>query len=309
MSLNIYMDVDGTLINSNEGVDPRAKDVLEQIRRKLNVDHPDSGMFLWSGAGADYARSKAKDHGLTAYFDGFAGKPDIIIDDNPPSTFPRKAILWQGDNQWQNLTKSVFTTFSPSPELLNLVGDIVQNVQNTDLLYQGLYGINPLRYPIPFFGDLENAEVLTLAVNPSSTEFHEERGWGQGMDAAKISFRLVNYYRLWNPPPHKWFTERETTLRRNGCSYNFNAAHIDLSPRATLSMRTFSSSPGQFINMIKRDANEWLLEILRLAKNAKEIWFYGKIVAQGDWPRIEVFIQESLPEVWQEMQRFKHMKI
>ncbi|HTA95376.1 MAG TPA: hypothetical protein VK769_04560 [Verrucomicrobiae bacterium] len=92
MSQNIFIDVDGTLLNSNEGVDPRAQEILRQIRLKLNAEHPDSGLYLWSGAGGDYARSKAEEHGLAGFFSGFAGKPDVIIDDNPSKMICEDAI-------------------------------------------------------------------------------------------------------------------------------------------------------------------------------------------------------------------------
>jgi hypothetical protein len=32
-------------------------------------------------------------------------------------------------------------------------------------------------YPIPFFGDIRRAEVLTLALNPANTEFTKKRYW------------------------------------------------------------------------------------------------------------------------------------
>ncbi len=301
MSQNIFIDVDGTLLNSNEGVDPRAQEILRQIRLKLNAEHPDSNLYLWSGAGGDYARSKAEEHGLAGFFSGFAGKPDVIIDDNPSSVFPRRTILWNGDSQWPSLMTSIFTEFSPSPELIALVSEINAAVRDTDEKFSDLYdGKFPNKNPIPFFGDLENAKILTLAVNPSATEFHEDRCWESEMDATKLSFRLVNYFRSWNPPPHGWFTSLETKLRLNGCSYFFNSAHIDLSPRATKGMADFKKSPTKFRELMKEDANRWLLQILNLAKKAKEVRFCYTMIPgnQGRWPLLGSFIRDELPEVW-----------
>jgi hypothetical protein len=309
MSQNIFIDVDGTLLNCNEGVDPRAADILRQIRRKIDTEYPDSGLYLWSGAGADHARSKAVEHGIAGYFTGFAGKPDVIIDDEPSGVFPKKTIIWRGDDQWQNLMPALFTGFSPSSELTSLVSEIIESVKKTDSLYQELYGYNAVNYPIPFFGDLENAKILTLAVNPSATEFHEDRDWKREMNAAQISQRLTTYFRRWNPPAHAWFTPLETNLRRGGHSYLFDTAHIDLSPRATRGMSEFKNNPGQFLNMVQRDAQVWLPKILRLAKNAKEVRFYFKIVAQGEWPWLDDYIRENLNDVWQELQPFTRLRI
>jgi hypothetical protein len=311
MSLNIFIDVDGTLLNNNEGVDPSAEEILRQIRRMLDAEYPDSGLYLWSGAGGDYARSKAEEHGLAGFFSGFAGKPDVIIDDNPSSVFPRRAIVWKDHSQWQNLLPSLFTQLSPSRELAELVGQIIANVQITDDQYQALYRPGLLRYPLPFFGDLENAELITIGVNPSSTEFEAVRGWNQNMTSAQIAFRLVNYFRLWNPPPHAWFTSLETKLRLNGYSYYFNAAHLDLSPRATRAMRTFIGNPETFLNMVSRDADEWLPLVLRLARNkkAKAVCFHNGIVSSGGWQQLDNYIHANLSQVWEELLRFEHLNI
>jgi hypothetical protein len=129
MSLNIYMDVDGTLLNSNEGVDPRAAETLRQIVLKLRGDFPDSDLYLWSGAGGAYAQEKAKEHKLDGLFKAFLGKPDVIIDDKPSSVFPRRAIVWKGDVQWQKIIPTIFTEFSPSTQLIELVAEIQESVR------------------------------------------------------------------------------------------------------------------------------------------------------------------------------------
>jgi hypothetical protein len=311
MSQNIFIDVDGTLLNSNEGVDPRAPEILRQIRLKLNAEYPDSGLYLWSGAGGDYARSKAEEHGLAGFFSGFAGKPDVIIDDNPSSVFPKKTIAWSSDSQWQNLMPTVFPEFSPSPKLIELLREVKATVQKTNADFSNLYRTNFPTYPIPFFGNLEMAEVLTISVNPSSEEFCADRNWQQDLNEAKISHRLVNYFRLWNPPPHGWFTPLETRLRLQRCSYWFNTAHIDLSPRATLSMQTFKNNPATFHKMICEDAIRFLPKILKFAKNVKEVrfpkgWRYG-IIPNGNkaWPDLKVYVEKELPEVWLCLQEYQ----
>jgi hypothetical protein len=321
MSLNIYMDVDGTLLNSNEGVDPRAKEILRQIRRKLDLEHPDSGLYLWSGAGGDYARSKAEEHGLAGFFSGFAGKPDVIIDDNPFSVSPRKTVLWHGDYQWQSLISSMFTKFSPSDELIALMDEIIKTTvkEDADKKFSEMYDEefpNVKINPIPFFGDLENAEILTLAVNPSPTEFDADRCWKPKMEAGELSFRLVNYFRLRTPPFHVWFTPLETILRNDDCSYLSNAAHIDLSPRATRVMSKFRCNPERFLEMVDDDASKWLPKLLDLAKNKKKIRIRGKIVSRSnnypdwdEWPWLDDYIKEKLPAIWALIEQYDSDRI
>jgi hypothetical protein len=322
MSMNIFIDVDGTLINSNEGVDPRAEETLRQIRRKLDAEYPDSGLYLWSGAGGDYARSKAQEHGLAGYFSGFVGKPDVIIDDNPFSVSPRKVILWHGDYQWQNLISSMFTQFSPSDDLIELAGKIIKTTDQEDVdkkiseLYDEEFP-NIKINPIPFFGDLENAEILTLGVNPSPTEFDENRCWRPKMEAKELSFRLVNYFRLKNPPYHGWFAPLETILRNDNCSYLSNSAHIDLSPRATRKMGEFHGNSTKFLDMVNDDANKWLSQLFQLAKMKKRFRICGKIVSRSnsgsrewcEWPWLDDYIKDNLPKIWALIKEYDYDRI
>jgi hypothetical protein len=68
-------------------------------------------------------------------------------------------------------------------------------------------------HPIPFFGNLESAEVLTIGVNPSSTEFEPWRDWPeQRMTSEDLSNRLLDYFRRPHPKPHPWFADIEEAL-------------------------------------------------------------------------------------------------
>ncbi len=306
MSLNIFIDVDGTLLNSKEQIDPRAKEILRQTVLKLSAEYPDSGLYLWSGAGGAYARKAAEDCGVVSFFSGFAGKPDVIVDDNPSSVFPRRAILWRGDGQWGTFQKNLFVEHSPSSRLKQTTADILKWVKQTDGRFASLYRQNHPVIPIPFFGEIETAEIATVAVNPSSKEFDGERGWGFQMTHEKLAVRLVNYFRQWNPPPHAWFTRLETKLRLEGHSYHFNTAHIDLSPRATRSMRSFKLQPGKFLNMVNADARKWFLVLLRLAKRLRVIRFdEAGIISAAGKNSLAQHIQQALPEIWSEIEARK----
>jgi len=318
MSLNIYMDVDDALLNSNEGVDLRADETLRQIVLKLRGDYPDSDLYLWSGAGGAYAKEMADKHGLAGLFKAFLGKPDVVIDDKPSSVFPRRAVVWKGDVLWQKIIPTISTEFSPSTKLIEWVAEIQESVRISDNECPDLYptdnqGNQFLRHPVPFSGDLENAEVLTLGVNPSAGEFVDRfsngRDWSDEMSAAQLSLRLVNYFRHWNPPPHAWFTSLKTILRRNHCSYLFNTAHIDFSPRATRGMKEFSDEPEHFLDMVNRDALEWLPKILSSAKKLKKIRIRWKIVPHGYWPYLANYVRNNLPAIWSLIEQYDPERI
>jgi hypothetical protein len=90
-------------------------------------------------------------------------------------------------------------------------------------------------HPIPFFGPLEMVRILTIGLNPSSTEFKHWRCWPDELSAERLTERLWNYFRLKHPcpRPHPWFAELSEGLNYVNCSYESNAAHIDISSWAT----------------------------------------------------------------------------
>jgi hypothetical protein len=311
MSLNIFIDVDGTLLNSNEGVDPRAQEILRQIRLKMNAEYPDSGLYLWSGAGGDYARSKAEEHGLAGFFSGFAGKPDVIIDDNPSSVFQRRTIMWRDDSQWQNLKSSIFAEFSPTPKLIEHINRTIEIVGENDNEFKAanFYVENQLRSPIPFFGDLAKASYLTVSVNPSSQEFRPSRGWTEPdvTNTTRLAFRLVNYFRNPKVAPHPWFGEFEEALRVGGHSFLTDTAHVDLSPRPTRWMTGFDDG-GQnaelFIQMLNNDLRIFA-ESIKHCEELKEIWFVGVLITETTGQRMAVgdFARKYLPqEFWRQIE-------
>jgi hypothetical protein len=311
MSLNIFIDVDGTLLNTNEGIDPRAQEILRQIRRRMDAEYPDSGLYLWSGAGGDYARSKAEEHGLAGFFSGFAGKPDVIVDDNPSSVSPRRTIMWRDDSQWQNLKSSVFAEFSPTEKMKEHINKTIEKIGENDgeLEAANFYVKDQLRCPIPFFGDLAKASCLTVSVNPSSQEFRPSRGWSEFdvTNTPKLALRLVNYFRNPKVAPHPWFGEFEEALRVGGHSFQTDTAHIDLSPRATRRMTGFDDG-GQnanlFIQMLKNDLRIFA-ESIKLCEGLEEIWFVGVVITEEKGVRMSVgdFARQYLPEgFWQQIQ-------
>ena len=74
---NVFVDVDLTRIDANGRMLAGAAEALTKLKDK------GCHLFLWSTNGADYARKVASLYHLTEMFEGFAAKPDIIIDDMP----------------------------------------------------------------------------------------------------------------------------------------------------------------------------------------------------------------------------------
>jgi hypothetical protein len=125
--------------------------------------------------------------------------------------------------------------------------------------------------PVPFFGPIERAKVITFGLNPSTGEFTKQRRWSEVTDAA-LADELVNYWTNPRRTRHEWFQPWETVLSELGVSYTSDAAHIDLSPRATNCRK--GELKALFVKMLKTDASIWI-EALRSAPKCKLILAAG----------------------------------
>ncbi len=98
---NVFVDVDLTLVDAQGRLFDGARDALLRLR--------DSGchLFLWSSVGGDYARKVAALHGLADVFEGYASKPDIIIDDMPSTAQAPFAYSVQEETSWQCLAERI----------------------------------------------------------------------------------------------------------------------------------------------------------------------------------------------------------
>jgi hypothetical protein len=158
--------------------------------------------------------------------------------------------------------------------------------------YSALMPAQPCR-PVPFFGPLERAEVITLGLNPSTGEFVRKRNWSRVSDE-ELPDELVNYF---GPDErrarHPWFEPWETVLSDLGMSYRLNAAHIDLTPRAT-NCRKGELKP-LFIRMLQTDAPIWV-EALRCASKCKLVLAAGSATNDPRRGWINQFISKMLSE-------------
>lgn len=132
---------------------------------------------------------------------------------------------------------------------------ISEELAATDEMFEVNYPEGLRTWPIPFFGDFRNAEVLTVGVNPSAGEFEPGR-WDGIRDWSAAEQRLNNYFEN-EVIRHDWFETWELALKEIRVSYqggapNRLAAHVDLSPRATRSMAAVPDK-ARFLQMVESD--------------------------------------------------------
>jgi len=98
---NIFMDVDLTLVDANKNLLAGAAEALTKLK--------DQGchLFLWSTNGVDYAQKVARLHGLSGLFEGFAAKPDIIIDDMPGTVLNPFVFDVNAEASWPSLADKI----------------------------------------------------------------------------------------------------------------------------------------------------------------------------------------------------------
>jgi hypothetical protein len=130
-------------------------------------------------------------------------------------------------------------------------------------------------YPMPFFGDIRRAEVLTVALNPAHTEF-DERQWPSNetptaLSSFTLTSRLLHYFDLPEPEPHPFFKQFSQLLQLINCSYARNASHVDLSSLPTFMPTEMAVSQRPiFVETVQAHVTR-LNETLRLATNKKLI--------------------------------------
>jgi hypothetical protein len=152
----------------------------------------------------------------------------------------------------------------PSQRLVSFVGEYQKRGPEIFKEHTELFAKDIPLHPIPFFGPLETARILTVALNPANTEFSEWRWWPSQMPAKRLAGRLFNYFKLPFPPPHPWFGKLQEAMSIIHCSYQWNAAHIDISGWATEGLRGKSSQwKSDYQNLLKDDA-QFLSELVRI---------------------------------------------
>ena len=179
--------------------------------------------------------------------------------------------------------------------LVERIHAVTEDIRRTDGTYEPNFKPGLTTFPIPFFGNIFTAKDLTIGVIPSSDEF-VGRNWAAFVDADALTHRLLHYFE--SPPgPHPWFSRWSEALALLGIDYSRGeAAHLDLSPRATLSM---SSVPDMnlFLGMISHDLR-WFFDflgectqgrLLMAAGTVTERWYLNQFLAlHGPQHRLEI---------------------
>jgi phosphoglycolate phosphatase-like HAD superfamily hydrolase len=98
---NIFIDVDLTLVDANGNLLEGAREGLSAL--KAAGCH----LFLWSTGGTDYCRKVAERHRLADLFEGFAAKPDIVVDDMPSTCVPPFVYNVQQEASWPTLARRI----------------------------------------------------------------------------------------------------------------------------------------------------------------------------------------------------------
>jgi hypothetical protein len=267
MPLNISIDVDGTLIEASGLPSPHVREDLLKLKAKGHR------LQLWSTGGADYAKKMAVKHGLDDIFESYATKPDIAIDDIPETARPVATI--KTDNKFllhraikvmeSDVEGFVESALCPSTSLKRLVAEMQKGANAAKARLGGLLIPRVPFHPIPFFGNIESAKVITIGLNPAITEFSKCREWGLSLNEEDLTVRLVNYFRLGSiqyPPPHGWFNEIAEFLYIVECPQKIAAAHVDLCPWTSIA----PSKQKKFWDFVDEQMERWLARTLVYAK-------------------------------------------
>jgi predicted HAD superfamily phosphohydrolase YqeG len=85
-TINIFVDVDDTLVRSAGTKRIPMPAVIQHVR---DLYSQGAVLFCWSAGGAEYARSSAEELGIAQCFSAFLPKPNVMIDDQNMTAWPR----------------------------------------------------------------------------------------------------------------------------------------------------------------------------------------------------------------------------
>ncbi len=187
--------------------------------------------------------------------------------------------------------------------LLALVNDCKTQLQLLQNERENLFPPNLPLHPVPFFGNPFQAEVLTVALNPSFTEFNPGRGWEEELEIGKLIGRLQTYFE--NDPQqwHVWFNQPEKALSYFGSSYETNTAHVDLFPYPTLRPSDFGNDlqkRSDLAQLVLQNPSH-LQHVLQLCRSVKLLIVieYPFVFSRDPHQKLSVFevLQQYVPKV------------
>ena len=175
------------------------------------------------------------------------------------------------------------------PDLLKRV---VADMDATKERFEALLRTNVNAHPLLYCGDPLSARFATFGVNPSAAEFTWSRWPNATMSVQELDERSVGYFEKTNPPAHPWFDGYRPTLKVLGHAYETDTVHLDLSPRATKSMRSVDRT--MFLQMIESDM-KWFLQVLGLCRSLKAAIMAGSVTGRYYF---DEFLLAKLPEAF-----------
>ena len=160
---------------------------------------------------------------------------------------------------------------------------IQRYVQFTQPRYEPLSKSGVTPHPICCFGDPATAVAVTVGVNPSAAEFENGLWPHEPMEHKALAKECRGYFgRRDVASHHKFFTPWKQALQSLGLSYESgDAAHVDLSPRATRCIRDLK--PGfeneLFLEMVQQDL--WMFfATLDLCRKVKLLLIAGSVTGR-----------------------------
>jgi hypothetical protein len=137
--------------------------------------------------------------------------------------------------------------------MTQLIKILVDRLYKTELLKNQVI---PWACPVPSFGDVENAKMATIGINPSNAEFEDKKKneldginkrrfhtlkslgiktWSQADQPhySQIWDYCKNYFSENGNPYYTWFNKLSYIISGTSASYKRQACHLDLIPYAT----------------------------------------------------------------------------
>jgi hypothetical protein len=89
-AINIFVDVDDTLVRSMGTKRIPMPSVIQHVR---DLHAQGAVLYCWSAGGAEYAQRSAEELGIAQCFLAFLPKPNIFIDDQNVTNWPRSVLI------------------------------------------------------------------------------------------------------------------------------------------------------------------------------------------------------------------------
>lgn len=159
--------------------------------------------------------------------------------------------------------------------LYQLLSDLYTEAPKVRATFNDLFDNNVDTIPIPFFGKVLSAKVITVGLNPSDGEI-KGRGWNQPISPNRIYERLLHYFNNSQFRSHPWFDIWERALGSIGVSYaDGTAAHVDLCPWAT---RPMSNLPDHDrFELLVSQSVPWFWRCMKAAANLRLVLMAGAV--------------------------------